>query len=213
MNFIEARFPQGLADAATGIAHIATDRAQMRSGKEQVTRLWADPLRSWNAATGVKTLDDLYELQSFWLAVGGPTTAWRWHDETDWRSCPPMTAPKDTDQQIGTGDGKKKAFQLIKTYSTAQYQPTGATPQTYIRKIVKPVAGTVVVAVDGTRVTSTVDTTTGIVTLVSAPLSGKKVTAGFEFDIAAAFSEDEIPQSMRLFELGSAKIVINEVIL
>jgi len=49
-----------------------------------------------------------------------------------------------TDQVIGTGDGATAIFQLVKTYGSA-YEP-------YPRAIVKPIAGSVRVAVDGIEV-------------------------------------------------------------
>ena len=49
--------------------------------------------------------------------------------------------PGATDQVLGKGDGATSLFGLRKTYASGG--------QTYFRAIAKPVAGTVVVAVDG----------------------------------------------------------------
>src|SRR5690606_40500440 len=59
----------------------------------------------------------------------------------DWSSDVCSSDLSATDQAIGTGDGGTTGFQLVKTYGGA-FAP-------WTRDIVKPVAGTVVVAVDG----------------------------------------------------------------
>ena len=59
----------------------------------------------------------------------------RWKDWSDYKSCLPSQALAATDQVLGVGDGSRTAFQLVKAYAS------GA--QTYVRPIVKPVAGTV----------------------------------------------------------------------
>ena len=99
---------------------------------------------------------------------------------------------------IGLGDGARAVFGLSKTYRS------GA--QTYVRPIVKPVAGTVIVAiatdpkVEGQEFS--VDATTGIVTFVTPPDVGVLITAGFEFDVPARFDTDAIKTSVASFRVG-----------
>jgi uncharacterized protein (TIGR02217 family) len=110
------------------------------------------------------------------------------------------------DQGIGSGTGALRTFQLIKTYGAA-FSP-------WVRTIAKPVAGTVLVAVAGTPMTSgwSVDTATGIVTFASAPATGAAVTAGFEFDVPARFDTDKLEVNFEQFNLGSIpRIPILEV--
>jgi hypothetical protein len=79
-------------------------------------------------------------------------------------------------------------YQLQKAYTD--------TANTYTRTISKPVAGTVVVYFAGVAHPTwwTIDTTTGIVTLVggtAAPNNGDALTADFQFDIPARFDTDK----------------------
>ena len=76
--------------------------------------------------------------------------------------------------------------QLVKRYGTDK--TAGASGYPY-RQIKKPVAGTVVVAKNGTQLFSgfSVDATTGIVTVTGA-LTGDTITAGFEFDWPVRFN-------------------------
>ncbi len=86
--------------------------------------------------------------------------------------------------------------------------------QTWTRTITKPVAGTVVVALDGVTQGSgwSVDTTTGIVTFTSAPASGVAVTAGFEFDVPVRFDTDQLDVNLDIETKGSiASIPLIEV--
>jgi hypothetical protein len=72
-----------------------------------------------------------------------------------------QVAVSATDQIIGTGDGSEMAFQLIKTYGSGGHSS--------VRKIKKPVAGTVRLALDAVEQMSgwSVDTTTGMVTFTA----------------------------------------------
>ena len=78
-------------------------------------------------------------------------------------------------------------FQLVKRY--------GSGLRDHVRLISKPVAGSVVVAVNGTPAANfTVDTTAGLVTFQagSIPGVGVEVTAGFEFDVPVRFDTDAL---------------------
>jgi len=101
------------------------------------------------------------------------------------------------DQTIGTGDGTAKSFQLVKAYVS------GA--QTWTRTITKPVAGFVMVALDGALQASgwSVDTTTGLIAFATAPASGSAITAGFEFDVPVRFDTDRLDVTHDLERLGS----------
>jgi len=86
------------------------------------------------------------------------------------------------------GDGATTAFQLVKTY--------GAGHAPYARPIVKPVGGTVRVAVNGVEQASgtgfACDPATGLVTLPAAPPIGAVVTADFAFDVPVRFDTDDL---------------------
>jgi uncharacterized protein (TIGR02217 family) len=146
----------------------------------------------------VRSLDDLHTLLTFFEARRGRLHGFRWRDPVDWKSCAPSAVVSPTDQALGTGDGAQTAFQLIKRYADAE----GASD----RIITKPVAGTVLVALDGGALTEgadfSVDATTGVVTLSAAPSTGVAITAGFEFDTPVRFDLDQLTLSLEAFNAG-----------
>ena len=84
----------------------------------------------------------------------------------------------------------------------------------WVRRIGKPVAGTVRVARAGVEAVSgwSVDATTGVVTFAAAPAVGVLVTAGFEFDVPVRFDTDRLDVTWDLDRLGSiASIPLIEV--
>src|SRR5690606_26804735 len=117
-----------------------TDVVVLGSGFEERNSRWADSRRSYNAGYGVRSLDDLYAVIAFFEERRGRLHGFRWRDHSDWKSCPPSNAPGATDQVIGTGDGVQASFQLSKTY--------GGSAAPWVRQIKKPVAGSVLIAVD-----------------------------------------------------------------
>src|SRR5262245_58152122 len=98
--------------------------------------------------------------------------------------------PAASDQLLGTGDGDPAEFQLVKRY--------GAGGSQYVRLILKPVAGSALVAVEGVPQESgtdfTLDAATGIVTFLPGyiPADEAEVTAGFEFDVPVRFDTDRL---------------------
>ena len=107
------------------------------------------------------------------------------------------------DQEIGVGDGLTTVFQLRKTYASGG--------SAYTRDLVKPVAGSVKVAVAGVVQTLpaefTVEEARGIVTLNLPPALGAVVTAGCEFDVPVRFDTDRISASIASFQAGEVPAV------
>ena len=104
------------------------------------------------------------------------------------------------DQVIGTGDGATATFRLAKTYGDAGGD--------WRREILKPVAGTVRVAVNGVALPGAgfaCDAVTGVVTIVEEyiPHPGAAVQAGFEFDVPVRFDTDRIDVNLEAFRAGS----------
>lgn len=201
MSFHDILFPLRFAFGSTGGPRRKSDVVQLASGADHINTSWADSRRRWDAATAVKSFDDLQAIVAFWEARLGKVHGFRFRDFLDWKSCQSSGAITPLDQAIGTGTGALATFQLKKTYASG--------PSSYVRTITKPVAGTVRVAVAGVEKTLpthfTVDLLTGIVTFTGGnePANGAAVTAGFEFDVPARFDTDEIVVSMEAFKAGS----------
>jgi uncharacterized protein (TIGR02217 family) len=138
-------------------------------------------------------VDDLAAVIALFEETGGPLHSFRFRDWSDFSSAASVAiAPAATDQELGTGDGTAAEFQLVKRYGTL-------TP--YLRKITKPVAGTVLVALDGIpqAVGWSVDNLTGRVSFLSPPDPGAVITAGFLFDVPVRFDTQRIATDMAFF--------------
>jgi uncharacterized protein (TIGR02217 family) len=196
MNFHEIRFPTAIAFHSTGGPERRTEIVTLGSGFEERNAVWANSRRRYDAGSGVKTLDDLSNVIAFFEARLGRLYGFRFRDFTDFKSCPPGRVVSPLDQPTGTGDGATTAFQLTKTYMSG--------PAGWMRKIAKPVDGTVRVAVAGVEWTSgfSVDATTGLVTFAAAPASGAMVTAGYEFDTPVRFDTDSLSVNLASFGAG-----------
>lgn len=201
MSFHEVRFPTGISRGAQGGPERRTDVVVLGSGFEERNSRWADSRRSYNAGYGVRSLDDLYAVIAFFEERRGRLHGFRWRDHSDWKSCPPSNAPGATDQVIGTGDGVQASFQLSKTY--------GGSAAPWVRQIKKPVAGSVLIAVDGEPLEEgsgfIVDPASGLVTFLPGyvPGEGAVVSAGFAFDVPVRFDTDKLEINLQGFAHGA----------
>ncbi|PRX35385.1 TIGR02217 family protein [Meinhardsimonia xiamenensis] len=200
MAFHEVRFPAALSFGATGGPERRTEVVTLANGFEERNSLWAHSRRRYDAGLALSSLDDLETVLQFFEARRGRLHAFRWKDWADFKSCAPSREVGPFDQQLGTGDEVTTAFQLVKLYRS------GDETADYRRPIVKPVAGTVRVAVGGVELVEgehfTVDHAQGVVSLGSAPAIGAVVTAGFEFDVPVRFDTDRIDVSVATFQAG-----------
>jgi uncharacterized protein (TIGR02217 family) len=207
MAFHEVRFPDDISRGARGGPERRTQVVELASGDEERNASWADSRRRYDAAYGIRRADDLAAVVAFFEARNGRLHGFRWKDWGDHRSGLPSAPVTPIDQALATGDGDTESFQLVKRYES------GA--QTWTRRIVKPVAGSVGVALDGAEPAPSswsVDATTGVVTFTAAPAAGVLVTAGFEFDVPVRFDTDRLDVTWDLDRLGSiASIPLVEV--
>jgi uncharacterized protein (TIGR02217 family) len=203
------RFPAGISLGASGGPERRTENVVLGSGAEERNSRWADSKRSYNAGYGIKSVDDLHAVIAFFEERRGRLHGFLWKDWSDYKSCAPSATPSALDQAIGTGDGATGAFQLVKTY--------GSTFAPWVRTITQPVAGTVLIAVDGVAADPgnfAVSLTSGVVTFLAGhiPAEGAVVTAGFEFDVPVRFDTDQLEINLAQVEAGSiAHIPIVEI--
>ena len=196
MGFDNVRFPLSISRGLSGGPERRTDVVMSASGHEERNARWADSRRSFNVGYGVKSVDDLQSVISFFEERRGRLYAFRFRDYTDFKSCLPAQMITTADQVIGTGDGVTKTFQLTKTYGTVR---------PWTRTIVAPVAGTVIAAVNGTPTSAfIVDVNTGLLSFNAdqIPSVGAIITAGFEFDVPVRFDTDKIKINLSQFQAG-----------
>jgi uncharacterized protein (TIGR02217 family) len=197
MSFHEVRLPARLAFGSTGGVERRTEIVTLGSGFERRSTPWALGRRRYLIGSNLRSLDDMAALTGFFEGRRGRLYGFRFRDFTDCKSCVPGAAVGPLDQALGEGDGARTVFQLIKRY--------GDDEDGTERRIVKPVEGTVRLAVDGVELAEAgfvVDAATGVVTLAFAPDTGAVVTAGFEFDTPVRFDADRIEVTLESFDAG-----------
>lgn len=198
MQFHEVRFPTALSFGSIGGPERRTDVVTLASGFEERNTPWAHSRRRYDAGIGLRSLDDIDALIAFFEARRGQMYGFRWKDWSDFKSCKPSESVSPMDQVIGTGDGTRAAFPLVKAYASGD--------ASYIRTVSKPVEGTVRVALDGVEQAVgedfEVDASSGVLTFYAEPLTGVTVTAGFEFDVPVRFDTDRIHTSAATFQAG-----------
>ncbi len=196
--FHEIRFPANLSFGSVGGPERRTEVVTLANGHEARNTPWAHARRRYDAGLGLRSLDDIADLVAFFEARRGQLHGFRWKDWSDYKSCAPSREVAFDDQEIGTGDGATAGFALGKRYGSGE----GA----YLRPIVKPVAGSVRVGVNGVPLVETlhwtVDCATGVVTFADPPGPGARVTAGFEFDVPVRFDTDRVQVSVASFQAG-----------
>lgn len=197
MSFHEVRFPSALSVGSAGGPERRTEIVTLRNGFEERNTPWSHSRRRYDAGLGVRSLDELAEVVAFFEARRAQLYAFRWKDWTDFKSCRPSETPRATDQNLGTGDGRRREFQLVKRYVSG--------PEDYVRPIKKPVDASILVAIGGAvqpEEAYSVDYATGVVTFGVAPAQEAGVTAGFEFDVPVRFDVDRITTSLSSFAAG-----------
>ena len=203
MAFHEVRYPVGLSIGSSGGPERRTEIVTLVNGFEERNSPWAHSRRRYDAGAGMRSLDDFAALIAFFEARRGQLHGFRWKDWADYKTCLPSQSVSAMDQEIGVGDGVTTVFQLRKTYASGG--------SAYTRDLVKPVAGSVKVAVAGVVQTLpaefTVEEVRGIVTLNLPPALGAVVTAGCEFDVPVRFDTDRISASIASFQAGEVPAV------
>lgn len=197
-SFDDVLFPLEVALRAAGGPERRTEIVVLGSGREVRNARWADSRRRYDAGSGIRSLDDLQAVLSFFEARRGRLHGFLYRDPVDDRSCSPSREPGPLDQRIGTGDGVTTVFTLRKTY--------GAPVRPWEREILHPRRASVRVAVAGEEeragVDFTVASTGGRVTFARPPVTGAAITAGYRYDVPVRFDTDEIRVDMTAFLAG-----------
>ena len=203
MTFHEVRFPTSLSLGSAGGPERRTEIVTLVNGFEERNTPWSESRRRYDAGLGMRSMDDVAALIAFFEARRGQLFGFRWKDWADFTSGLPSAGVTANDQLLGQGDGATTEYDLTKRYVS------GA--QSHDRRIAKPVAGTVRVAVDGVEQAEgtdwTLDPTLGRVSFAAAPGPGQTVTAGFEFDVPVRFDTDRLDISCAGFAAGEVPSV------
>jgi len=155
-------------------------------GNEQRSADWAAALTRYDVGPGVRSEADIADLLGFFRARMGRARAFRLRDPFDHRG---------TDEAIGTGDGVARRFALVRRYGAV------------VRRITRPVAGSVSVRIDGAAVHGFAVEAGGWLVFDTAPAAGAAVTASFGFDVPVRFAEDRLTVSGATHLAGEAASV------
>lgn len=187
MTFHDVRLPDEIEQGAAGGPVFQTTILPLSSGGEQRNIDWSEARHEWELAYGIDDKASYDAVRQFFFARRGQAHTFRFKDWSDYEL---------VDEPIGIGDGVNKTFQIIRVYE-------GSGPAPYYRRITRPVAGTVVLKVDGV-VTAATDNGLGIYTFASAPADGAEVTCSCEFDMCVRFNTDKF--QLELTQPGAGAI-------
>jgi uncharacterized protein (TIGR02217 family) len=197
-SFHDVRFPISISRGAKGGPERKTDILTLGSGVEHRNARHAHSRRRWNAGCGVKSLDSLHRLVSFFEERRGRLYGFRWQDPIDFKSCLPSHSISPIDQELGIGDGVNQKFPLSVCYGM-HYAP-------YRRPITKPLISSLRVALNGIEKKMKRDVIwdekTSRLYFLYPPPTGTVVTAGFLFDTPARFDVDSLEIDMVAFQAG-----------
>jgi uncharacterized protein (TIGR02217 family) len=190
--FDDVRFPLALGAEAEVMPETSTAIVVAAGGHEARNVDWAEPRTRYDVGPGVRSQADVAVLLDFFRARLGPARAFRLQDPFDHSTA---ATPGFGDVVIGTGDGVTTRFALVKRYGQM------------VRRITRPVAGSVRVGVGGVATQGFGVGAGGVVLLDVAPGVGVAVTAGFAFDVAVRFAEDRLQVARATHGAGVAASV------
>lgn len=198
--FDDIAYPLALGRDTSISPEFSTSIAVTASGFERRNSLWSDARLRFDIGPGLRSEEELGTLIAFFRARRGPARGFRLRDPSDCSSAAMTGTPSPTDQLLGTGDGLRTDFALVKHY--------GAGADAQLRRITRPVAGSLRVALDAVPLAGGWTLAEGgTIRFETAPPSGVQVSAGFLFDVPVRFAEDRLEIAGAAFAAGEAPSV------
>lgn len=198
--FDDLSYPLPLGRGTTIAPEFSTQVMLTASGHERRNSLWSNARLRFDVGPGIRSESELGTLVAFFRARRGMARGFRLADPSDFSSAGMTGTPSALDQVLGTGDGARAWFELVKAY--------GAGEDAQPRRITRPRAGTIRVSVDGVETTAFSLESLGTIRLETAPPAGAIVRAGFEFDVPVRFADDRLDISSAAFAAGEAPSVM-----
>lgn len=199
LPFDDVPYPLALGRDATVIPEFSTSIAVTASGFERRNSLWSDARLRFDVGPGIRSEAELGVLLSFFRARRGAARGFRLRDPSDFSSNAMTGTPTLADQLLGSGDGLKASFSLVKRY--------GELGSEQLRRITRPRPDSLLVSVEGVATTAFTLDPGGVVRFTAAPASGTSVRAGFLFDVPVRFAEDQLEFAGSAFAAGEAPSV------
>lgn len=178
MAFFEERFPDSIAQGATGGPRWKTSKVEAGSGQRFANRDWSKARHYYEVSQAIKTGKDFAKVRAFFYVVFGAFDAFRFKDYSNFKVA-------QAEGRLALVSGSIYQMQKAESYGS----------RTYLREIVKPVSGTVTVfrtrSGATTSIAATVDHTTGRVTVAGHVALDAYAWAG-EFDVPVNFVDDSM---------------------
>ncbi|MBN2972933.1 DUF2460 domain-containing protein [Roseomonas aeriglobus] len=184
--FDDVRFPLALGQEVAVVAEHSTAIVASAGGHEARNAAWEQARARYDVGPGVRSEADIAQLLAFYRARLGPARAFRLRDPFDWRV---------VGERLGTGDGARMRFALVKRY------------EGIVRRITRPTPGTLSVFVNGAATSAFTLEAGGQVAFDAPPAAGAVVTASFDFDVPVRFAEDSLSVNRATFLAGEAPSV------
>ncbi len=199
-SFHEVLFPLAVSFGATGGPERRNEIVTLTSGREHRNARFAHSRRRYDAGTGLRSLDDLYEVIAFFEARRGSLHGFRFRDPFDMKSCARRrhrVAARPGDRQRRRHDGDLPARQDLwrrrRRLSAADRQ--AGRRQRAGRRGRGREGG-------GRRLRRRCDDRPGDLRAGAVPAAGAAVTAGFEFDVPVRFDLEHLSVSLTAFKAG-----------
>ncbi|MDQ1229318.1 DUF2460 domain-containing protein [Sphingomonas sp. SORGH_AS_0879] len=184
--FDDVLFPLALGREAEVTPGFSTAILTGAGGREARNASWAEARTTYDVGPGIRSAEDVARLLAFFRARMGPARGFRLRDPFD---------STGTEERVGTGDGTTRRFALVRHYDDQ------------VRRITRPLAGSVSVKVAGAGVTDFVVEPGGWLLLDTAPAPGTAITASFTFDVPVRFAEDRLSATLAGFRAGAVPSV------
>lgn len=199
LAFDDVPYPLALGTDAGIAPEFSTSVAVTASGFERRNSLWSDARLRFDVGPGVRSEAELGVLIAFFRARRGAARGFRLRDPSDFSSNGMTGTPGMADQLLGTGDGLTASFHLAKRY--------GAGDDAQVRRITRPVVGSVLVSIDGVAASGWTLAEHGVIHFAAPPAADAEVRAGFRFDVPVRFAEDRLDVAGAAFAAGEAPSV------
>ena len=199
LPFDDLPYPLALGRDAMVMPEFSTSVAVTASGFERRNSLWSNARLRFDVGPGIRSEAELGTLLAFFRARRGAARGFRLRDPTDYSSNAMTGIPSAADQLLGSGDGLRADFPLLKAYGTGD--------AAQLRRITRPHVASILVSVAGAASTAWTLIDGGVIRFSAPPASGQAVRAGFTFDVPVRFAEDKLEVSGAVFAAGEAPSV------
>lgn len=185
MSFFEERFPDEIAQGATGGPRWKTTKNRSTGGRRTANKDWSDAIHYFEVSQAIKTLDDFELVRAFFYVVAGAFDGFRFKDFSNF--------------QVAQALGVLQATAAPSVYQMCKAERYGS--REYLRRILKPVTSSVTVwrtrSAVTTVITPSIDYTTGLVTVTGHMVGDTYAWAG-AFDVPVNFADDSMETAQQI---------------